>query len=139
MSSKKIKSRPLISDSLCKNCFSPTHLKFNFSFISYDDNFIEIYQLQFLKRIKELSSVPYLEVASWDKKKGIEIEKVDIKKQIPSAFFDGNTHRNFDGKKYAIFRLYKNDSPILGRIIGCLIKNIFYVFYIDIGGKLYSH
>lgn len=135
---KKVKSKPLISN-VCTHCFSPTHLKFNFSFISYDDNFSDEYQLQFLKRIRELSSVTYLEMSSWDKKRGIEIEKVSIKKQILPEFFEGNTHRNFENGKYAIFRLYTNDNPILARVIGCLINKVFYIFFIDIGGKLYNH
>lgn len=135
---KKVKSKPLISTA-CTHCFTPTHLKFNFSFISYEENFSDEYQLQFLKRIRKLSSVPYLEVLSWDKKIGLEIERVSIKKEISSSFFVGNTHRNFDNGKYAIFRLYTNDNPILARVIGCVIKNVFYIFFIDIGGKLYKH
>ena len=121
------------------HCFSPTHLKFNFSFITYEEDFVDEYKLQFIKRIRELSSVTYLEMASWDKKKGIEIEKIDIKKQISPLFFEGNSHRNFDNGKYAIFRLYKKDEPILARVIGCLINKVFYIFFIDIGGKLYKH
>lgn len=135
---EKIKEKPLISKA-CTHCFSPTHLKFNFSFINYDEGFTEEYQLQFLKRIRELSSVPYLEMSSWDKKRGIEWEKVNISKQILPAFFDGNSHRNFDNGKYAIFRLYTNDNPILARVIGCTINKVFYIFFIDIGGNLYSH
>lgn len=136
--SKKVKSKPLISIA-CTHCFTPTHLKFNFSFINYEENFSDEYQLQFLKRIRKLSSAPYLEVLSWDKKIGLEFEKVNIKKEILPSFFVGNTHRNFDNGKYAIFRLYTNDNPILARVIGCVIKNIFYIFFIDIGGKLYKH
>lgn len=136
---RKVKKKVLLENKLCNNCFNPTHIKFNFSFITYDDDFKEEYQLQFLKRLRELSSVPYLEMASWDKKKGIEIEKIDIGKQISSSFFEGNTHRNFDNGKYAIFRLYKKDEPILARVIGCLINKVFYVFFVDIGGKLYGH
>ena len=132
-------NRENLVNKTCTKCFSPTHLKFNFSFITYDDNFIDEYKLQFLDRIRELSSVPYLEMASWDKKKGIEIEKINIKKQISPNFFSGNSHRNFNNGKYAIFRLYKKDEPILARVIGCLINKVFYVFFIDIGGKLYSH
>ena len=136
--SKSIKKKPLISN-ICNHCFAPTHLKFNFSFISYEKNFTDEYKLQLLKRIKELSSVSYLEMMSWEKKKGIEIEKIDIKKQISSSFFDGNSHRNFESSKYAIFRLYPNDNPILARVIGCLINKVFYIFFIDIGGNLYKH
>ena len=135
---KNVKQKPLISK-VCNHCFAPTHLKFNFSFITYDENFDDEYQIQFLKRIRELSSVPYLEMMNWNRKIGIEVERVSINKQISPSFFDGNSHRNFDSGKFAIFRLYPNDNPILGRVIGCLINKIFYVFFIDIGGKLYNH
>ena len=74
--------------------------------ITYDENFEDEYKVQFLKRIRELSSVPYLEMMNWNKSKGIEIEKISISKQISPSFFDGNSHRNFDSGKYAIFRLY---------------------------------
>ena len=74
-----------------------------------------------------------------NKKIGIEFEKIDIKKEIDKKFYEGNSHRNFDDKKYAIFRLYTNNNPVLGRVIGRLIKNVFYIFFIDIGGNLYKH
>ena len=123
----------------CTNYFSPTHIKFNFSFINYEKGFTDEYKLQFLKRIRELSRIPYLELCSYSKNIGLEFEKVDIKKEIDVAFFAGNSHRNFDDKKYAIFRLYTNDNPILARVIGRLINNVFYIFFIDIGGNLYKH
>lgn len=136
---RKIKNNSPSINKICDKCFSPTHLKFNFSFITYDNNFKNEYKIQFLDRIKELSSIPYLELMTWDKKKGIEIEKINIKKNISNSFFAGNSHRNFDDKKYAIFRLYTNDNPILARVIGRLINKVFYIFFIDIGGILYSH
>lgn len=139
MSGKIVKQPPLIKNKLCNNCFSPTHIKFNFSFITYDKNFTDEYKLQLLERIKELSSVPYIEMASWDKKIGIEIEKIKINKDISSHFFEGNSHRNFDDGKYAIFRLYTNNNPIVARVIGRLINKVFYIFFIDIGGNLYNH
>lgn len=136
---KNIKKNKLILNSTCTNCFSPTHIKFNFSFITYEKNFTEEYQVQLLKRIRELSKVSYLEMMSWGKEKGIEIEKIQISKKISDEFFKGNSHRNFDDKKYAIFRLYTNNNPIVARVIGKIIKNVFYIFFIDIGGKLYNH
>jgi len=139
MSKNKIKNKPLINNKLCINCFRPTHIKFNFSFISYDENFTEDHQIQLLKRIRELSSVPYLEMTSWPRSNGIEIEKIDIPKEISSNFFKGNSHRNFDDKKYAIFRLYTNNNPIVARVIGRIINQVFYIFFIDIGGTLYKH
>ncbi len=138
-SERKIKNNAYNLNKICNKCFSPTHIKFNFSFITYDKNFTDEYKLQFLDRIRELSSVPYLEMMTWDKKRGIEIEKININKSISSNFFEGNSHRNFDDKKFAIFRLYTNDNPILARVIGRIINKVFYIFFIDIGGSLYSH
>ena len=138
-SKTKVRNRKLVDGKQCKNCYNPTHLKFNFSFIVLDDNFTEEYQIKFLERIRELSKYTYLEVLSWPKEKGIEIEKLSLNKEIPPNFFSGESHRNFNDGKYAIFRLYPNNNPIVGRIIGRLINKVFYIFYIDIGGKLYKH
>ena len=136
---KVIKKQKAVIDRTCSNCFSPTHLKFNFSFITYEKNFNEQHQIQLLKRIRELSSVTYLELLSWGKEIGFEFEKIEIKKTISREFFCGNSHRKFDDRKYAIFRLYSNNNPVVARVIGKIIKNVFYIFFIDIGGNLYSH
>ncbi len=136
---KKVKDKKKISKNTNYSSFNPIYLKFNFSFITYDKNFTEKHQVQFLQRMRELSEVPYMEVASWNRKIGFEIEQININLSIHSAFFDSNTHRNFDDKKFAIFRLYTNDNPILARVIGKIINKIFYVFFIDIGGNLYNH
>lgn len=125
----------------CTNCFAPQYLKFNFSYIVYEENFEKQYQLQFLKRIRELSTDTYNIIRNRDKKIGlefIEIKELRIRKEIPAKFKD-----RFDAKEYnnklAIMRLYTNNQPIVGRIIGVIIKNVYYIFFIDIGGKLYSH
>ena len=125
----------------CTNCFAPQYLKFNFSYIVYEDNFENKYQLQFLKRIRELSADTYNIIRNRDKKIGlefIEIKELGIKKRIPSKFCE-----RFDPKEYnnklAIMRLYTNNQPILARTIGVIIRNVYYIFFIDIGGKLYSH
>lgn len=139
MGSSRVKQPSLINKKNCTNCFLPTHIKFNFSFITYEENFLDEYKIQLLERMRELSSVPYIELQSWRKNIGIEIEKININKEISPNFFKGNSHRNFDDGKYAIFRLYTNDNPILARVIGRIIRNVFYIFFIDIGGKLYNH
>lgn len=136
---KSVKKNKISLEKTCTNCFSPTHLKFNFSFITYEKNFTEDHQIQLLKRMRELSEVPYLEMMAWGREIGIEIEKINISKKISEDFYKGNSHRNFDDEKYAIFRLYTNNNPIVARIIGKLIRNVFYIFFIDIGGKLYPH
>ena len=89
-----------------------------------------------MERLMELSSVNYLELMRWDKYKGFEEERVKINKQLPDKFCEEIT--KFDGK-YSIMRLYKNNVPTPGRVIGKLINKVFYVFYIDTKGELYNH
>lgn len=128
-------------EKLCTSCFQPQYLKFNFSYIVYEEEFDERHQLQFLKRIRELSTDTYNVIRNRDKKIGLEfIERNDlgIKKEIPQKFstrFEAKEYNN----KLAIMRLYSNNNPIVARAIGVIIKNIYYIFYIDIGGKLYLH
>lgn len=125
----------------CINCFAPQYLKFNFSYIVYETNFSEIYQIQFLKRIRELSNDTYNIIRNRDKKIGlefIEIKELGIKKQVPLNFEKRFTSKEYNNK-LAIMRLYPNNNPINARIIGVIIKNVFYIFFIDIGGNLYKH
>jgi len=72
----------------------------------------------------------------WDKYKGIEEERLKIRKEIPTGFI--NDIEDFDGK-YSIFRLYKKNNSTPGRIIGKLVNKVFYIFYIDVKGNLYNH
>ncbi len=125
----------------CTNCFAPQYLKFNFSYIVYEDNFSEKYQVQFLQRIRELSNDTYNIIRNRDKKIGlefIEIKELGIKKEIPAKFKERFENKEYNNK-LAIMRIYPNNNPIMARVIGVIIKNIFYIFFIDIGGKLYSH
>ena len=113
-----IKKKPLI-DKKCTQCYNPTHIKFNFSFITYMDNFTDEHKVKMMDRLIEISKEPYLVVAGWRKEIGFENIKVD--------------------GKYTIIRLYPNGNPCNSRIIGKMIHNIFYIFFIDIKGNLYSH
>ena len=131
----KIKKREVKITKPCTNCFSPKYLKFNFSFITFDESNKDD-KAQLIKRIMEISKEPYIVVASWGKEIGFENVKVNISKQINPNFEDRN--RRFDGK-YTIMRLYTNNNPTPGRIIGKLINHIFYIFYIDPKGELYNH
>lgn len=135
MSSKKVKKEKL-KDKIEQTTFQPTHIKFNFSFMSYDDGFSDEHKIQFVKRLFDLSKEPYLVVSSWGKEIGFENIPLNIKKEIMPAFFNGN--RQFDGK-YTVIRLYPNNNPLPSRIIGKMINKIFYVFFIDIYGNLYKH
>lgn len=126
---------------VCTNCFKPQYLKFNFSYIVHEDNFSDKHQLQFLKRMRELSVDTYNIVLCRNRKIGfefVEINELGIKKQVPSKFNDRFESKDYNNK-LAIIRLYPNNNPINARIIGVIIKNIYYIFFIDIGGKLYSH
>jgi hypothetical protein len=125
----------------CTNCFAPQYIKFNFSYIVYDDNFVDKHQLQFLKRMRELSADTYNVIRNRDKKIGLEfleINELGIKKQIPCKFAERFESKDYNNK-LAIMRIYTNNNPIVGRVIGVIIKNVFYIFFIDIGGNLYSH
>lgn len=133
---KKIKKDTFRINIPCTECFRPTHLKFNFSFITYEKDVGDKEKVQILKRIRELSEEPYIIVANYGREIGFENVKVDIRKEIDPKFFSG--HRNFDGK-YTIIRLYTNNNPTKGRIIGKIINKVFYIFYIDVKGELYSH
>ena len=89
----------------------------------------------------ELSADTYNVILNRDKKIGLEfleINELGIRKQVPHNF-----SKRFESKEYnnklAIMRLYSNNNPIVARVIGVVIRNIFYIFFIDIGGKLYSH
>ena len=125
----------------CTNCFAPQYLKFNFSYIVYEENFEDKYQLQFLKRIRQLSADTYNIIRNRDKKVGlefVEIKELGINKKIPVKFTERFESKDYNNK-LAIMRLYTNNKPILARIIGVIIRNVYYIFFIDIGGKLYSH
>lgn len=117
--------------------FEPTHLKFNFSFITYDKDFKDEDKIALFDRMKELSSVPYTVLMNRDKKLGFEIEDIKINKDISNEFYK-NTTRKIPSK-YAIFRLNPNDNPKFVRVIGKVVNKVFYIFFIDIGGKLYNH
>lgn len=113
---------------------------FNYSFISYGlDELNEKEKSELFDRIVDLSSEEYLCIQQRNKATGIEfINENQIKKNITSKFFNVNSHRRFLGK-YCVFRLYPNNNPTAGRVIGIFIKNIFYILFIDKKGKLYNH
>ena len=105
---KKIKQKSNKLKMECTNCFKSNHIVFNFAYVTYHEDFEEKEKSTLVDRMMELSSVTYLELMMWDKYKGIEEERVSIKKKIPTAF--ENEIEKFDGK-YTIIRLYKNNYP----------------------------
>lgn len=132
----KVKSNSNKIKLTCTNCFKSKHIVFNFAYITYCDDFNEEEKRVLIDRMLEVSSVTYLELMMWDKYKGLEEERLQINKEIPLGF---NTDiEKFDGK-YTIMRLYKNNYPTPGRIIGKIVNKVFYIFYIDVKGVLYKH
>ena len=55
MASKKIKKNNNKITTVCNNCFQPQYIKFNFSFINYEENIEDRDKIQIYNRIKELS------------------------------------------------------------------------------------
>ena len=97
-----------IKNTLCTNCFKSNHIVFNFAYITYSDNFEKEEKSTLIDRIREVSSVTYLELMRWDKYKGLEEERLKINKDIPGNFV--RDIQEFDGK-YTIMRLYKHNNP----------------------------
>lgn len=151
MTQKNISKKKLLNDmrvknnnkiaKVCTNCFEPIYLKFNFSYIVYDDNFSKEHQLKFLNRIRDLSSATYNVILNRDKKVSFEfpdMDEIHINKEIPKDFQDRFDKKRYNNK-WAIMRIYPNNNPINARVIGVMINKIFYIFFIDIGGNLYKH
>lgn len=111
-------------------------MKFNLSHIVYDNDITNEDKIAIFDRMRCLSSETYLTVASWEKNIGFETINVNISKQIPNNFLKNNS--NIDNK-YTIIRIYTNNNPTPGRLIGKMINKIFYIFFIDVKGKLYAH
>lgn len=132
----KIKKKDNKIKPSCTNCFKSNHVVFNFAYITYQENFNREEKETLLDRMLEVSSVTYLELMRWDKYKGFEEERLDIRKEIPKGF--NNDIEEFDGK-YSILRLYKSNYPTPGRVIGKIVNKVFYIFYIDVKGILYNH
>ena len=127
----------------CTECFVPSFLKFNFSYVVYESNFStnQQYEAQLLRRMRKLSEDVYTVVKGRGKENAFEFlspKELGFKKNIPKSFTERFPESKYNGK-LAIMRLYPNDNPILARIIGVVIKNVFYIMFIDIGGKLYKH
>ena len=132
----KIQQRNKKIEKICTNCFRANHVIFNFAYITYEEDFNDEEKKVFIDRLREVSSVNYLEMMTWGKYKGFEDIRVKINKKIPSKFTE--EIQEFDGK-YTVMRLYKNNEPTPGRIIGKMINKVFYIFFIDVKGTLYDH
>lgn len=155
MASKDLRKKPKLrsgskKDTISKEeiaSFRPTHMKFNFSFLTTNNtfsfensDFSSQHQAQLLQRIFELSKEEYIVVQGWNKKIGVEfVDNSSLKRPVAYGNkFDESEFRRKASDKFAVFRLYKNNNPIPARIIGKMVNKIFYVMYIDLNHELYD-
>lgn len=115
----------------CTKCYNPQYLKFNFAYFNLPKNFEDKYKAQMLNRMIELSKDTYLVLMQRGKAVGFELENLKINKEIPTAFKNRFEEKNYS--KFTVIRLYPNNNPIVGRIVGVMIHQIFYAFYLFIG------
>mgnify|MGYP001862897806 CR=1 FL=1 len=129
----------------CILCNPKKYLKFNFSFINYESsNKKDQDVLKCWERLRWLSSKTFPEmIFEFGRNKDKWFEKIpfnQIKKEIPSKFreiFPTETN-----EEYWVIRVYPAGTPAgtaNPRIIGIVRNTIFYIFYLDWDGKLYSH
>lgn len=127
--------------------FKPSHMKFNFSFMTTNNTFSfnnhefsNEHKAQLIQRIFELSSEDYIVIAGRNKKIGIEfIDKTNLKRPVEyGKKFDESDFRKKANEKFAVFRLYSNNNPIPARIIGKMVNKIFYVMFIDLNHEIYN-
>lgn len=128
----------------CNYCNPKQYLKFNFSFCKENGEPAKNDISKLFERIKFLSKERYrMMVINYqgDKKKFIEdIRTNKINLNIPNGF--RQIYPTETNEKYSIFRVYPAGKPngtANPRIIGMIKNTIFYVFYIDWKGDMYSH
>ncbi|PEL08195.1 hypothetical protein [Bacillus sp. AFS017336] len=139
---KKQKENGTLKEELEK--FKPTHLKFNFSFITSNNNysfknqkFTLVHKAQLMDRIYALSDEEYTIIAN--RPKSIGFEFIPIKTTVKyNEAFDQSGFRKRASHKYMVIRLYPNCNPLPSRIIGKMVDKIFYVLYIDMNHSLYK-
>lgn len=155
MAKKRIKIKNDVQRSVSRkglnNAKEHSYITFNFSFLSSNSdynlssrNLTDNHKHLFLKRLMELSQKDMIELtANTDKKLGLEkITKFNGRDKINSlsihSEFTNSSRLDSAGSGYWIFRLCPNNNPYPSRVIGKLIKDVFYVMYIDCNHDLYS-
>ncbi|MFC6180270.1 hypothetical protein [Lactiplantibacillus daowaiensis] len=113
----------------------------NFSFLSKEPqfNFLnqELVLATLLKKMQELNAVSVVAMLNLPKSAGIErieCRKVNgplKRKMIPMEF--GKLRQQLAGDKYCIIRFSRS-----GRIVGQMIDQTFYLFWIDTTHRLYN-
>lgn len=146
-SSKKIKTSKaeISSKDICKKCYQPKFIKFNFTFLhkkSYKklnpNELAEVYS-----RIISVSQFPTITLINMGKREGFEtISKKQIKLKKASKPYEKDNdhlfnfgHRKIKGKCMVL----RIDTNGISRFIGELINSVYYIYYIDFEGKAYDH
>ena len=88
--------------------------------------------------MREISAEKYTIILGRGKENYFEYIPVKISKELPKEFSERFPDEAVTGK-FHIMRLYPNNNPFPSRVIGKIVHNVFYIFYIDIKGKLYEH
>lgn len=129
--------------------YKPTHIKFNLSFIT-DNNEHTIYckdmndqhLAELFKRMIVISKTSMVELLAQPKNNGLEsIEGEKFKGNKKDIFIKKFKEANkveFSKGKFFIFRLYPNNNPIPARVIGKMINTTFYVLAVSLDHKLYK-
>lgn len=142
-----------ISNLALRKAKEPIYITFNFSFITENSDYnlfcpkcSDAHKHHLLERLRSLSTKDIVSLtAKTSKNWGLEkINLSDFGKndkikslKIHSSFL--NSKRNeLAGDSYWIFRLCPNNNPFPSRIIGKMIDNVFYIFYIDYNHELYA-
>ncbi|WEE36900.1 hypothetical protein [Lactiplantibacillus paraplantarum] len=120
---------------------SDKRMAWNFSFLSNEDNFNFSNETLntdlMLKRIAEINERTFTAFLNLPRTTGLE--KIDPNKiqgklkHKPSPSEFGETREKLSGKKFCVVRLSKS-----GRIIGKMIDQTFYPFWIDLNHSLYE-
>lgn len=142
-----------ISNLVLRNASEPIYITFNFSFMTNNSTYnfdCEACSLDhkhhLIERIVSLSNKDIVSLTA-KTSKNWGLEKIDFDKlgrtdklkniEIPRSF--GISKRNdLAGDSFWIFRLCPNNNPFPSRVIGKMIDNVFYVFFIDYHHDLYA-
>lgn len=119
--------------------YNDQRLTFNFSFLTNDNKYNLVncdkrVKSKLIEKIENLSQEDKVAILGREKEKGLEKlpSNAITKLRIHSTF--KNTRGKECGEFFWVFRLAN-----LGRVIGKMNKNIFYILAIDTKFKLYDH
>jgi hypothetical protein len=126
---------------ICIRCNPKLYISFNHTYAKHKGEPTPADCKGFVKKLNFLSSRPWKELCeTYNSNKDQFIERVDpteIGIKIPERFSELNFPYETN-EKLSIFRVKSKDHGKI-RIIGVIKYMIFYIFYYDWVGELYSH